>query len=160
MVFCCLYAHHSKSLPEQDLCTPFNGWYAWTAFPTSGFPLSPPSSMSDPAQPPPLCAHAVCSDALGLFINGVTHFLRSLSDVKPSRPRSWKFFFFLPCRFEENLQSRLFISRHPPLPPPRLSSGCFFFEEACYVAAAVFARFVPPETTRRSSSFLLAFHIY
>lgn len=146
VVFCCLYAHHSKSLPERDLCTPFNGWYAWTAFPTSGFPLSPPSSMSDPAQPPPLCAHAVCSDALGLFINGVTHFLRSLSDVKPSRPRSWKFFFFCLAVLRRICShGSLFLDtrRFPPSTFIRL----LFFEEACYVAAAVFARFVPPETT-------------
>lgn len=31
---------------------------------------------------------------------------------------------FFSCRFEENSQSRLLISRHPP---PPLSLGCFFF---------------------------------
>lgn len=35
--------------------------------------------------------------------------------------------FFLPCRFEENLQSRLFISRYPPLPPLDFHQAAFFW---------------------------------
>lgn len=144
--FCCLSEHCSKSLTERDLCTPNNGRYAWMAFPNSGFPLSTFITEWSGSAPAALRS-AVCFDTLGLFINGVAHFLRSLFRCQAFKTTFLETFSSLA---EENSQSRLFT------PPPtttssRLSSGSFFFiEQARYITTIVFPWFVPPETTQQA----------
>lgn len=96
------------------------------ACPTSGFPLSPPSSMSDPAQPPQLCTQLFApTHSDYLLMESLTFW--GLFQMSSLQNHVLGNSFFFSCRFEENSQSRLFISRHPPLPPSRLSSGCFFW---------------------------------
>lgn len=69
-----------QSLTEWDLCTPFNGWYAWRAFPTSAWFPSLTTFINEwSGSAPAALRSAICFDALGLFINAVTHFLRLLS---------------------------------------------------------------------------------
>lgn len=91
------------------------GMHGWPFPPLAS--LSPPSSPSDLAQPPPLCARLFAlTHSDYLLMESLTFWCQAFKTT---------FLETFSSLAEENSQSRLFA--HPLPPPARLSSGSIFF---------------------------------
>lgn len=127
------------------------GMHGWPSPPLAS--LSPSSSSSDPAQPPPLCTR--------LF--ALTH-----SDYLLMESLTFWGLFQM-SSLQDHILGNIFLSRwgefavtalYPPVSSFIRQHFFVLFEEARYITTIVFPWFVPPETTQHASPVFARFSSY